>query len=168
MWRALLTTLAVAAACWASSAFAENADMEIGVLTCTLAEAGDALASDAPSQERTRDALCVFRAKMGAEESYFGRVQGVTISADHIGTLMWLVRSASGAATDPGALQKIFAPDSNKPADQKPPLIGAGNLYITLHSMSDRTEGNASATEKQAPTGFVILSLELKLKSASG
>jgi hypothetical protein len=47
-------------------------------------------------------------------------------------------------------------------------MIGEPNADIALHSMSDKNEGSASATEKPAPTGFVILSLELKLKSASG
>jgi hypothetical protein len=34
--------------------------------------------------------------------------------------------------------------------------------------MADETEGSASAPEKPSPTGFVILKLELTLKSASG
>lgn len=64
------------------SAASEYADVEIGVLTCSLAEAGDAPASGAPSQERTRDALCAFKAKTGEEETYAGSVQGVSIPAD--------------------------------------------------------------------------------------
>jgi hypothetical protein len=39
---------------------------------------------------------------------------------------------------------------------------------VVLHSMLDETEGSASGPEKPTPTGFVILKLQLTLKSASG
>ena len=168
MWRAYLAALALATTCWACSAVADQADVEIGLLTCTLAEAGETPAGNAPSQEGARDALCTFTEKWGAEATYVARALGVSISTDQKAALIWVVRSISGAAAEPGALQQIYATDPKKPADQKPPLIGERNSDLTLHSMSDKVEGSASATEKPAPTGFVILSLELKLKSASG
>jgi hypothetical protein len=34
--------------------------------------------------------------------------------------------------------------------------------------MSDKQEGSASAPQKASPTGFVIIGVELKLKSTSG
>ena len=168
MWRGFLAALALATTCWVCSAIADQADVEIGLLTCTLAESGETSASATPSQEGARDALCTFIEKSGAEETYIARAQGVSISADQKAALIWLVRSTSGAELEPGALQQIFATDSKTQADQKPPLIGERNAEISLHSMSDRVEGSTSATEKLAPVGFVILSLELKLRSASG
>jgi hypothetical protein len=123
-------------------------------------------ASATPSQEGTRDALCTFTEKSGAEETYFARAQGVSVSTDQKAALIWVVRSTSGVPAEPGALQQMFATDSKIQGDQKPPLIGERNAEISLHSMLDRIEGSASATEKLAPVGF--LNLELKLRSASG
>jgi hypothetical protein len=167
MWRTCVVAVALTT-CWAFSAVAEQVDVEIGVLTCTLGEHGEAPASNAPSGGQTRDALCTFKAKSGPEETYAGRFQGVSISTDQNGALIWRVKSASGAAVEPGLLQQSYASDPTKPADQMPPLIGEANSDIALHSMADKSEGSASATEKPAPTGFVILGVELKLKSTSG
>ena len=168
MWRTCLAAVAVTT-CWACSAVAEKADVEIGVLSCMLGVIpGDAPASVAPTGGQTRDALCIFKPKSGAEEEYTGKVQGLILSADQKGALIWFIKSASGAAVQPGMLQQNYAQDPTKLADQKPPLIGQANSDIVMHSMADTSEGSASTTEKPAPTGFVILGVELKLKSASG
>ena len=167
MWRRSFVAVAVIAWC-ATSAVAQKADVEIGVLTCALGELGAAPPSDAPSGAQTRDALCTFKPKSGAEETYAAKVQGVSISADQKAALIWVVKSATGATIEPGLLQQSFMSDPKKPADQKPPMIGEPNTDIVLHSMSDKIEGSASATQKSPPTGFVILSIELQLKSASG
>jgi len=166
MWRAYRTALA-ATICWASPAFADDASMEIGVLTCALGEPGQTAAGEAAAEERTRDALCIFRTKMGVEETYAGSVQGVSISPDRKETLIWVVRTALGVA-EPGALQQVFVTDTKRPTDQKSPLIGEGNADIALYSMADESEGSASAAERPVPTGFVILRAEFKLKSTSG
>ena len=166
MWRTHLAALA-AATCWTCSTLAENAYTEVGVLMCVLGEPGQAAASEVLTAERTRETLCTFTATNGEEETYAGSAQGVSISTDRRGTLIWVVRAASGVA-EPGALQQAFAIDTKMPADEKSPLIGERNSNVVLHSMLDETEGNASATEKPTPTGFVILKLELTLKSASG
>jgi hypothetical protein len=120
------------------------------------------------SGERTREAMCTFLTNTGLEETYTGKVDGVSITADQEGTVIWVVRSPSQPHAQPGALQKIFTSDSSKPADQKPPLIGEGSSELALHSMSDKPEGSATAATKPAPSGFVILRLELKLQSSSG
>jgi hypothetical protein len=62
----------------------------------------------------------------------------------------------------------VFLTDTKRPADQKSPLIGEGNADIALYSLADEIEGSASAAEKAAPTGFVILRVEFKLRSTSG
>jgi len=168
MWRTC--TAAAAATWWVCSLVTETAraDEEVGVLTCTLAEAGSAPASDIPTAGQTRDALCTFKAKGGAEETYAGKVQGVSISPEHKGALIWVVKSTSGAAAEPGLLQQTYASDPAKPADQKPPMIGEANSDIILHSMADKLEGSASASQKAAPAGFVILGVELRLTATSG
>jgi hypothetical protein len=166
MWHAYLAALA-ATICWASAALADDASMEIGVLTCALGEPGQTAAGEGAAEERTRDALCTFRTRTGVEETYLGSVQGVSISTDRRETLIWVVRTASGVA-EPGALQQVFVTDTKRPADQKSPLIGEGNADIALYSMADESEGSASAADRPAPTGFVILRVEFKLQSTSG
>jgi hypothetical protein len=166
MWRAYLAALA-ATSCWAFPALADDASMEIGVLTCALGETAQASAGEVPAEERSRDALCTFRTRMGMEETYAGSVQGVSISADRRETLIWVVRAASGVA-EPGTLQQVFVADTKRPADQKSPLIGEGNADIALYSLADESEGSASAADRPSATGFVILRVEFKLKSTSG
>jgi Protein of unknown function (DUF992) len=165
MWRPILTALATAS--WACAAVADPADVDIGSLTCTLGELGEALPGDSGAAGQTRDAICTFTANGGADETYAGKVQGVSISTDEKGALIWKVKSTSGAAIGPGLLEQRFATDAQKSVDQSPPLIGEVNADIALHSMADKSEGSASATEKAQPTGFVILSVELKLKATS-
>jgi hypothetical protein len=168
MWKACLAAVAVTA-CWSCSAAAQRAaDVEIGVLTCTLGPPGETSASSAPSAGQARGALCTFKPKRGAEEMYAGQVKGVSISADQKGALIWLVKSTSGAPVEPGLLQQVYENEPGVSPDQNPPLIGGKNSEIALHSMADKSEGSASAPEKAAPAGFIILSIELALKSASG
>jgi hypothetical protein len=50
--------------------------------------------------------------------------------------------------------------------DTNPALIGDANSDIVLQSMSDK--GNAGAAEKGPAADFVILRVELKLKSTAG
>lgn len=166
MWRTFLAAVAMVA-CWACSAVAEKEDVEIGVLICTLGEPDEALVNNASSGRQTRDALCTFKPKNTSEEAYAGKVEGVSLSADQKGALIWMVKSSSGSAVRPGLLQQSYATDPKKPADQMPPMIGEANSDIAFHTMADKIEGSANATVKPAPTGFVILSAELKLKSAS-
>src|SRR5262245_48820497 len=128
MWRTYLAALA--AAIWlAAPAAADYGYSEVGVLSCVLGEPAQAQASETPSAERTRETLCTFRANNGEEETYVGNAQGVSISTDRRGTLIWTVRAASGVA-EPGALQQVFATDTKKPADQKSPLIGERNSDV--------------------------------------
>ena len=133
-----------------------------------IGRTGRCPSGDAETGGQTRDVLCTFQPGAGADEEYIGKVQGVSMSAVQKGALIWSVKSASGKVVPSGALQQIYANDPSQSADQKPPLIGQANPDIVLHSMADASEGSASATEKPAPTGFIILGIELKLKSASG
>jgi hypothetical protein len=159
---------AMAVLCCVCAAAAETADVEIGVLSCTLAVPSENPAGGTTSGGQTRDALCIFKLKSGAEETYAGKVEGVSITADRPGALLWLVKWTSAAAVEPGLLQQSYAADPAKPADQKPPLIGEANADVVLHFMADKREGSASAPEKPPPTGYVVRGVELELKSTSG
>ena len=161
MWRPI--TAAIAIWCLACPASAMISDYEIGVLSCSLSEPSDAAAA---SGDRTREVSCTFQPKEGVEETYIGTAYGVSISVDEEVTFIWVVRSPSEPAVKPGQLQQIFANDSSHQPEQKPPLIGSESL--ALHSLSDRPEGSVSSPDKPTPTGFVILRLELQLRSAIG
>ena len=159
------STLAAMAVCVASGvADAQDAKVEIGVLSCNLAEA-----RDAPSSAEFRDVLCSFKPKKGAEETYEGKVQGISLSVDKKTTVLWLVRGAPGMPVDIGFLQQSYAASRTAITDQMaPPLIGEPNSNVILYSMAEKEEGSASTPEKSRPTGFVIMALELKLKATSG
>jgi hypothetical protein len=164
--RRISLAAAMAAFCWAgSSAMPQTADIELGVLTCTLAEPADAPASDLPGRQG-RDALCSFRPAKGAEETYIGRVQGVSLSPDQKGAVIWRVTGVGVPVKSmaAGVLEQAYAADAKVSSDQAP-MIGEANPSIVLHSMADRAEGSASAARQPLPTGFVITSFELKLKS---
>jgi hypothetical protein len=164
MLRALLV-LATATS-WVTSAAALDADVVIGVLACTVSDPKDG-PEEAAAGERARDALCTFQPKMGTEETYVGKMVGISITSDQDRTVMWVVRSPVGSNAAAGALQQVYSSGSIKPADQSPPLIGETNAELALHSMEDKPEGSVSASKKPAPTGFVILRLELTLKASA-
>jgi hypothetical protein len=163
MWRPI--TAAIAMWCLACPARAMNTDYEIGVLSCSLSDPSDS-ATTAASGDRTRDVLCTFQPKEGMEETYIGAAYGVSITPDEQATFIWVVRSPSEPTDKLGLLQQSFANDSSQPPEQKPPLIGHESL--ALHSLSDRPEGSVSAEKKPTPVGFVILRLELQLRSSIG
>ncbi len=166
MWRCSSMAAALIV-CSAWAAAAHNAD-EVGKLTCTLGDPAEASGGEQPTGPQTRNALCTFKPKEGPEETYSATIQGVSFSAEPRAAFIWVVKTAAGAMVEAGLLEQSFTSHRKTPADQKPPLIGQPNAGIALHSMSDKSEGSAGAADKPAPTGFVILSVELKLESASG
>ena len=168
MWRTYLAAV-VMTTCWSYLAIAEQADIEIGVLTCALAEPPEAAPSNAPNAGgQKREGLCTFKPKKGAEETYAATFEGVSISADRTRTVIWVIKTVAGVATlGPGVLEQNYVTDPAKATDQMASLIGETNSAIALHSMSDKSEGSASAPTKPAPTGFVILGVMLKLKASA-
>jgi len=150
--------------------FAQDPKVELGILTCNLSEARDAPASATPSAEsQYRDIHCSFKPKKGAEETYEGRMQGINLSADKKSVILWVVKGLPGLPMNAGFLQQSYAADSAAPRDQTtPPLVGEPNSNVVLSSMEEKEEGSATSPDKPRPTGFVVLALELKLKSTSG
>jgi hypothetical protein len=112
--------------------------------------------------------MCSYQLKNGAEESYVGRVQGITLSGDGRAALLWTVTGVAATFMAPGLLQQDYEADPAAPKDQTPALIGEVNSDIVLQSMADTKEGNASQSEKPPTAGFVVLRLELKLKATAG
>jgi hypothetical protein len=110
MWQTSLAALILTLA-WACSAIADKADVEIGMLTCTLGDPGEVPTGDASFGRQSRDALCIFKLKNGTEETYAGKVQGVSISVEQKGALIWVVKSVAGAAVGPGLLEQTYGRD---------------------------------------------------------
>ena len=98
--------LAWIAAIWwvCSPAIAQKADVEIGILTCTLDEPSKAPDTTAPNIEsQVREAVCTFKPKSGAEETYAGIVQGVSLTPEKTKAVIWIVKA------DRDALSARFA-----------------------------------------------------------
>ena len=143
----------------------EKPFVEIGVLSCTLGEVNSP--SSVVAARPTREALCSFKSKSGLEETYAGQIEGVSISPDVRATLIWTVKSTSGATPEPGSLAQAYVVDAAASAELDPPVVGATNANLILQSMADKPEGAASSMNKPPPRGFVVLAIELTLKAAS-
>jgi hypothetical protein len=168
--RSSLVTVAIATYAMIGPAFAstiQRADVEIGTLSCSVNARPAASSSETPlGQSQLRDAICTFHPRQGAEETYMGTVQGLKLSPDKGGVAIWRVK-ADSETTAPGFLQQSYAVDRAVPADLLSPLVGETNPSIVLHSMADRPEGSASATQRPRPQGFVVVGLNLRLRSAA-
>ena len=120
-----------------SPAIAQKADVEIGILTCTLDEPSKAPDTTAPNIEsQVREAVCTFKPKSGAEEIYAGIVQGVSLTPDKTKAVIWIVKADTVMPSAPGLLQQNYARDRATPADQLPPLVGLITIETPLRSPS--------------------------------
>jgi len=145
--------------------------IEIGVLTCTLGHAIDTVASvQSSAASEAREMVCSFKAaKDGPEETYSGIVKaiGVVGALPEKAALLWSVRAPMGTVATPGLLQQSYAADTGTPAGQTPLLVGERNGDITLQTMADKQEGNATK-DKPTPPQFVVAAIELVLKVSAG
>jgi uncharacterized protein DUF992 len=154
---------------WSGLALAQRSEIELGVLTCSLAEPAGTPTTVAPNSEsQLRDALCTFKPTKGTEEVYAGTIQGVALSPDQRLTVIWRVKASATTSLVPGILQQRYAVDNATPADQLAPMIGESNSDIVLQSLTDKQIGSASTAQKPLPSGYVIIGLQLMLKSAAG
>jgi hypothetical protein len=105
----------MAATFWmASPATGQKPNFEIGMLSCSIAAPTEASESTAaPTEGQTREALCSFKPKKGAEESYVGLISGVSLSFDKTATVIWTVKAGTDAVT-PGMLQQSYAVDRDE------------------------------------------------------
>jgi Protein of unknown function (DUF992) len=160
---------AIVAICWIlGSAMAQTAEVDLGVLACSF-EIPRANEGNAPSTEgQTREVLCSFKPRNGAEETYVGIVRVMSLSSAKATTALWTVRGSAGTQLVPGLLQQSYEIDQTAAADQSPLMIGETNSGIVLRSMADKQEGSVSAGERSPPIGFVVLGIELTLASTTG
>ena len=159
-----LTALVVACSTFLTTgAPAQIASFEIGTLTCGLSASG----ADAPKAESQLGGVtCIFKPRSGPEETYVGAIQGVGPSPDNDDTAIWIVMGIPQILS-PGLLQQSYAADPATPVDQVPRLVGEANSSIVLCSMTDKDASSTGAPQKSRPSVFVIVALDLKLKSAA-
>jgi len=137
-----------------SAAAAEQSQLEIGVLTCSLAEGEDANnAGDVTSASEIRKLVCVFRpANSGPEEVYRGGVQIIGQDHDLLAgrAIIWIVKGTPTTMRSPGMLQQTYAVDASAAPGHAPPLIGETNSSIILQAMAD-TPPLADTNKKRRP-----------------
>lgn len=161
--------LVVISCAWHSAIAQPKQAVEIGILACGFSAPRLAEASGASIAAQVVDVLCSFRLRSGAEETYSGKLLMVSLSSDHNGTLLWLVKAPFAETMPaPGLLQQSYVPDAKPAAEQIPALIGEGKVEIVLQSMADNNERGTGAPGKSQAGDFAILGLELKLQSTAG
>jgi hypothetical protein len=144
--------------------------MEVGVLSCTLAQPIDPqMSAQSGAANEARQMLCTFSpARNGAEETYAGSLKSISAGRtmpENV-ALLWMVRAPVGTRATPGLLEQTYAADLTAPPGHMAPLVGERNSEITLHTMSEQKEGNASKHERPAPV-FAITAIELKLRAST-
>jgi len=150
-----------------SAVAAQQSQLEIGVLTCSLAESEDAnSAGDKTSGTDVRRIVCVFRpANSGPEEVYQGAVQIIGQDHDLLAgrAIIWIVKGAPTTMRSPGMLQQTYAADASAAPDHAPPLIGETNSSIILQAMTDtppladKKRGPQSAHRRPSAPGTIAL-----------
>ena len=124
--RARFPALVVAALSMLGPAAAQAPDVEIGVLTCDIEGLSAPADAPAPTQaeSQARDAVCTFKPRNGADETYTGIVRGMSLTPDKGGAAIWKVKGGTEAPAN-GLLQQAYAVDPAIPADQSAPLVGS-------------------------------------------
>jgi Protein of unknown function (DUF992) len=150
------------------SASAQQARMDIGLLTCGLTESDEAQreAGVAPLRQ-TRELLCAFRpANGGPEEIYTGTLQSVRPEKElsEKRTMIWVVKGPREPIGSPGLLQQVYAADFAAIPSHSPPLIGETNVWVALQTLADE-QAPAAAGKKPMTVAMVVL-ITLTLKSA--
>ena len=152
---------------------AAEAPMDIGILTCALAETVRAVPG-APidggtATEQARDMHCWFRPfHQGPEETYVGTVRGAGQVRELFknGVIIWTVTGTPSTRASPGLLQQVYAADPKGEPGFAPPLIGEARAELILHSLADQEL--PVPNEKVQPLDAIIISVELTLKSSPG
>src|SRR5262245_32066970 len=144
--------------------------MEMGVLSCTLAQSIDPqMSAQSGAASEAREILCTFTpARNGAEETYAGSLKSISAGRtlpENV-ALLWIVRGPVGTRATPGLLEQSYAADPAATPGHMAPLIGERNHEITLHTMSEQKEGTASRQDRPS-LPFAITAIELKLKAST-
>ena len=149
------------------SASAQQARMDIGLLSCGLTKSDEAQreAGVAPVRQ-TRVLLCAFRPSNGGpEEVYTGTLQSVGLEKElsEKRTMIWIVKGPREPMGSPGLLQQDYAADLAVNPSHSPPLIGETNVWVALQTLADE-QAPAAANKKPMSVAMVVL-ITLTLKS---
>jgi hypothetical protein len=152
--------LSAALLCALSVPASADVQTNIGVLTCTLAEAGDN-GETPPSQ--TRAMVCTFKPDGGGpEERYTGEIQkvGSRSALSNEAVLIWVVMGPDDRELAPGLLGQTYVGELAPAAEGgvRPPkmLVGKSDDAYALRPLSD--------SHSESPTGSVTI-VVLKVKS---
>jgi hypothetical protein len=145
---------------------AESARGEIGVLTCSVVDLGDAPpqsqnSASADADTGMRDLQCAFQPALnGPRETYVGTFQSVGDQQQP--TLMWAVVGPLATPYTPGLLEQTYTADATAAPNKPAPLLGQNNGALALRSM---TETSLAASKAAPPTSMIVI-VTLKLKSS--
>jgi len=165
-WIAWVAALRLAAA----SPVAAEAPMNIGVLTCAVAEtARPGAPTEGVIEPQARDILCWFRPfSEGPEETYAGTAMALGRVRDLFArrVIAWVVRGTPTTRASSGLLQQVYAADPKAGPGYQPALIGETRSELVLEPFADK-EPQVQGKEVQ-PLYGIITSVALTLKSSPG
>ena len=154
MTRLLLACVALALA---TNVGAQASRTNLGALTCTLSEVAEQQKAPAAEERAMR---CAFKpTNEGAELTYSGTIRQIGQGQLPGGKLVmiWVVQGPADTKLEPGLLAQTYVgapqPIPGTPAGSA--LIGERNPDIVLRS----------ETNENAPTGLVVMVMELKVLS---
>ncbi len=154
MTRLLLACVALALA---TNSGAQASRTNLGALTCTLSEVAEQQKAPAAEERAMR---CAFKpTNEGAELTYSGTIRQIGQGQLPGGKLVmiWVVQGPADTKLEPGLLAQTYVgapqPIPGTPAGSA--LIGERNADIVLRS----------ETNENAPTGLVVMVMELKVLS---
>jgi hypothetical protein len=158
-WLPVIIALALAY----SSASAQEARVDIGLLICGLGEGAEAESGgDAMTRERSK-MLCVFRpSNNGPEEVYAGAFQTIGRGQDR--AMIWVVKASPATQRSTGLLQQLYSADRSAPPPHPPPLIGETNSEIVLQALDDPQA--LTGADKRSEAAAIIVLVALKLLSS--
>jgi hypothetical protein len=147
---------------------APQSAVDIGLLTCTIAERDEAdTARSATSDREIRKMVCTFRpVRSSPEETYSGAFEivadGLQLSPDR--TMIWIVKGTPETKWSPGVLQQAYVADPAAAHGHAPLLIGESNTSIALLELADTPP--LTAREKQPASRGRVVVLALSLMSS--
>ena len=159
-WLPVITAIAVAF----SSALAQEARVDIGLLICGLGEGAEAESSGDAMTRETSKMLCVFRpSNDGPEEVYAGAFQtiGRGPDASQNRAMIWVVKASPATQQSTGLLQQLYSADRSAPPPQPPPLVGETNSEIVLQALDDPQALNSADKRSDAAVTIVLVALKL-------
>jgi len=155
-WLPVITAIAVAF----SSALAEEARVDIGLLICGLGEGAEVESGGDAMTRETSKMLCVFRpSNNGPEEVYAGAFQTIGRGQDR--AMIWVVKASPATQRSTGLLQQLYSADRSAPPPHPPPLVGETNSEIVLQALDDPQAQNSAEKRSDAAVTIVLVALKL-------